>query len=97
MIYEGVPANRSHMVINGNTRSRMVITVIIMVSSSPPYICYVTLPGGSCFSTFENCNTKVQECYVNDEKNVIVVVFIDNNGDDDDILMVKMMMISRSG
>lgn len=27
-------------------------------SPNPPYICYVTLPGGSCFATFENCNTK---------------------------------------
>lgn len=27
-------------------------------SPLPPYICYVTLPGGSCFATFENCNTK---------------------------------------
>lgn len=27
-------------------------------SPHPPYICYVTLPGGSCFATFENCNTK---------------------------------------
>jgi len=27
-------------------------------SSQPPYICYVTLPGGSCFATFENCTTK---------------------------------------
>ena len=25
---------------------------------APPYICYVTLPGGSCFATFENCTTK---------------------------------------
>jgi LIX1-like protein len=22
-------------------------------SSSPPYICYVTLPGGSCFGSFQ--------------------------------------------
>jgi len=27
-------------------------------SPHPPYICYVTLPGGSCFATFENCTTK---------------------------------------
>ena len=27
-------------------------------ASQPPYVCYVTLPGGSCFATFENCNTK---------------------------------------
>jgi len=25
---------------------------------SPPYICYVTLPGGSCFASLETCNTK---------------------------------------
>ena len=27
-------------------------------ASQPPYVCYVTLPGGSCFATFENCNNK---------------------------------------
>jgi len=31
-----------------------------MPANSPPYICYVTLPGGSCFATFENCNTKAE-------------------------------------
>lgn len=24
-------------------------------SSGPPYICYVTLPGGSCFGSFQAC------------------------------------------
>ncbi|XP_073994669.1 limb expression 1 family member lowfat [Rhodnius prolixus] len=29
-------------------------------SSSPPYVCYVTLPGGSCFASFQNCPTKAE-------------------------------------
>ena len=29
-------------------------------SQQPPYVCYVTLPGGSCFATFENCTTKAE-------------------------------------
>ena len=37
---------------------------VITYLSSPPYICYVTLPGGSCFATFENCSTKVQEFFL---------------------------------
>lgn len=28
--------------------------------SNPPYICYVTLPGGSCFGSFQNCPTKAE-------------------------------------
>lgn len=41
-------------------------------SSSPPYICYVTLPGGSCFGSFqvktgkrvyENCTFSIN-CFV---------------------------------
>ncbi|XP_014207720.1 protein limb expression 1 homolog [Copidosoma floridanum] len=28
--------------------------------SSPPYVCYVTLPGGSCFGSFQNCPTKAE-------------------------------------
>ena len=29
-------------------------------SQQPPYVCYVTLPGGSCFATFEPCTTKAE-------------------------------------
>lgn len=29
-------------------------------SQSPPYVCYVTLPGGSCFGSFQNCPTKAE-------------------------------------
>merc|ERR1719336_1403705 len=28
--------------------------------STPPYVCYVTLPGGSCFGSFQNCPTKAE-------------------------------------
>ena len=26
----------------------------------PPYICFVTLPGGACFATFQNCTNKLE-------------------------------------
>ncbi|XP_029435353.1 LIX1-like protein [Rhinatrema bivittatum] len=29
-------------------------------SNSPPYICFVTLPGGSCFGSFQFCPTKAE-------------------------------------
>ncbi|CAG0883670.1 unnamed protein product [Cyprideis torosa] len=29
-------------------------------TSGPPYICYVTLPGGSCFGSFQNCQSKAE-------------------------------------
>jgi len=29
-------------------------------ASSAPYICYVTLPGGSCFGSYGNCPTKAE-------------------------------------
>ncbi|KAF4525996.1 hypothetical protein B566_EDAN000788 [Ephemera danica] len=29
-------------------------------ATSPPYVCYVTLPGGSCFGSFQNCPTKAE-------------------------------------
>ncbi|KAJ8684411.1 hypothetical protein QAD02_020203 [Eretmocerus hayati] len=28
--------------------------------TNPPYVCYVTLPGGSCFGSFQNCPTKAE-------------------------------------
>ena len=31
-------------------------------SSSPPYICYVTLPGGSCFGSFQVKTNKKKGC-----------------------------------
>lgn len=27
---------------------------------SPPYVCFVTLPGGSCFGSFQSCPTKAE-------------------------------------
>nr|XP_014130652.1 LIX1-like protein [Zonotrichia albicollis] len=29
-------------------------------AASPPYVCYVTLPGGSCFGSFQFCPTKAE-------------------------------------
>ncbi|XP_006001640.1 LIX1-like protein [Latimeria chalumnae] len=29
-------------------------------SNAPPYVCYVTLPGGSCFGSFQFCPTKAE-------------------------------------
>merc|ERR550532_1963429 len=29
-------------------------------SAQPPYVCFVTLPGGSCFGSFQNCPTKAE-------------------------------------
>merc|ERR1711936_1217434 len=29
-------------------------------ASAPPYICYVTLPGGSCFGSYGTCPTKAE-------------------------------------
>ena len=27
---------------------------------SPPYVCYVTLPGGACFGSFQTCTTRAE-------------------------------------
>ncbi|KAH3886503.1 protein limb expression 1 homolog [Dreissena polymorpha] len=29
-------------------------------SSAPPYVCFVSLPGGSCFGSFQHCPTKAE-------------------------------------
>eukprot|EP00105_Crassostrea_gigas_P002791 XP_011415446.1 PREDICTED: protein limb expression 1 homolog [Crassostrea gigas] len=29
-------------------------------SNSPPYVCFVSLPGGSCFGSFQHCPTKAE-------------------------------------
>ena len=29
-------------------------------TEKPPYVCYVTLPGGSCFGSFQLCPTKAE-------------------------------------
>ena len=29
-------------------------------ATDPPYTCYVTLPGGSCFANTDNCATKAE-------------------------------------
>ncbi|NXU92503.1 LIX1L protein, partial [Xiphorhynchus elegans] len=32
----------------------------LVPAGSPPYVCYVTLPGGSCFGSFQFCPTKAE-------------------------------------
>lgn len=36
------------------------VTYELVPACSPPYVCYVTLPGGSCFGSFQNCPTKAE-------------------------------------
>lgn len=34
-------------------RNGALVVYEMVPSSSPPYVCYVTLPGGSCFGSFQ--------------------------------------------
>ncbi|XP_045524323.1 protein limb expression 1 homolog isoform X2 [Pieris brassicae] len=48
---------------NGNTASGGSSALVIYESvpaAHPPYVCYVTLPGGACFGSFQNCPTKAE-------------------------------------
>lgn len=36
------------------------VTYELVPACSPPYVCYVTLPGGSCFGSFQSCPTKAE-------------------------------------
>ncbi|XP_036382726.1 protein limb expression 1 homolog [Megalops cyprinoides] len=44
----------------GIVRSESLVVYESAPSPSPPYICYVTLPGGSCFGNFQCCYTKAE-------------------------------------
>ncbi|XP_061616666.1 LIX1-like protein isoform X1 [Phyllopteryx taeniolatus] len=41
-------------------RNGALVVYEMVASSSPPYICYVSLPGGSCFGSFQFCPTKAE-------------------------------------
>ncbi|XP_048381596.1 LIX1-like protein [Stegostoma tigrinum] len=41
-------------------RNGALVVYEMVPSSSPPYVCYVTLPGGSCFGSFQLCQTKAE-------------------------------------
>ncbi|XP_043541937.1 LIX1-like protein, partial [Chiloscyllium plagiosum] len=41
-------------------RNGALVVYEMVPSSSPPYVCYVTLPGGSCFGSFQLCPTKAE-------------------------------------
>ncbi|KAM9168814.1 LOW QUALITY PROTEIN: LIX1-like protein [Mergus octosetaceus] len=41
-------------------RNGALVVYEMVPSSSPPYVCYVTLPGGSCFGSFQFCPTKAE-------------------------------------
>uniref|UniRef100_A0A8C4S208 Limb and CNS expressed 1 n=1 Tax=Erpetoichthys calabaricus TaxID=27687 RepID=A0A8C4S208_ERPCA len=42
------------------SRSESLVVYESVPSPSPPFICYVTLPGGSCFGNFKCCFTKAE-------------------------------------
>ena len=33
---------------------------INLYSTSQPYVCFVTLPGGACFGSFQTCPTRAE-------------------------------------
>ncbi|OXB53131.1 hypothetical protein ASZ78_005581 [Callipepla squamata] len=41
-------------------RNGALVVYEMVPGSSPPYVCYVTLPGGSCFGSFQFCPTKAE-------------------------------------
>ncbi|XP_072350331.1 LIX1-like protein, partial [Scyliorhinus torazame] len=41
-------------------RNGALVVYEMVPSSNPPYVCYVTLPGGSCFGSFQLCPTKAE-------------------------------------
>ncbi|KAJ3608763.1 hypothetical protein NHX12_023293 [Muraenolepis orangiensis] len=41
-------------------RNGALVVYEMVPSSSPPYVCYVSLPGGSCFGSFQFCPTKAE-------------------------------------
>uniref|UniRef100_A0A3P9P3D2 Limb and CNS expressed 1 like n=1 Tax=Poecilia reticulata TaxID=8081 RepID=A0A3P9P3D2_POERE len=41
-------------------RNGALVVYEMVPSNSPPYVCYVSLPGGSCFGSFQFCPTKAE-------------------------------------
>ncbi|XP_077599660.1 LIX1-like protein [Stigmatopora nigra] len=41
-------------------RNGALVVYEMVATSSPPYVCYVSLPGGSCFGSFQFCPTKAE-------------------------------------
>ncbi|KAI4817796.1 hypothetical protein KUCAC02_011173 [Chaenocephalus aceratus] len=41
-------------------RNGALVVYEMVPSSNPPYVCYVSLPGGSCFGSFQFCPTKAE-------------------------------------
>lgn len=41
-------------------RNGALVVYEMVPSNNPPYICYVSLPGGSCFGSFQFCPTKAE-------------------------------------
>ncbi|XP_057689077.1 protein limb expression 1-like [Corythoichthys intestinalis] len=50
---------------NGSIRDKAVQMEMLLLyesaaSTGPPFVCYVTLPGGSCFGNYKLCNTQAE-------------------------------------
>lgn len=44
----------------GNLQSSSSVVYEPEVTQRPPYVCFVTLPGGSCFGSFQSCPTRAE-------------------------------------
>ncbi|ODN05059.1 LIX1-like protein [Orchesella cincta] len=54
------PPNSPNGTTNGDSSRNACVIYESVPSQSHPYICYVTLPGGSCFGSFQKCPTKAE-------------------------------------
>lgn len=52
-------ASRGEGAVGGATTGALLVYESVP-SARPPYVCYVTLPGGSCFGSFQSCATKAE-------------------------------------
>lgn len=43
-----------------NLKNGAVVVYECINTPAPPYVCYVTLPGGSCFGSLQDCPTKAE-------------------------------------
>ena len=45
---------------DSNLRQGALLIYEAVPSTKAPYVCYVTLPGGACFGSFQQCTTRAE-------------------------------------
>lgn len=75
---------------NSNLRQGALLIYEAVSSTKPPYICFVTLPGGACFGSIKECSTRAEA-----RRNAAKIALMNSVYNEQPSRKINEMMIKR--